>query len=200
MNHIELFILAVGLSMDAFAVAVSIGLTMAQKSYRKASIVGLYFGVFQGVMPLIGYFAARFFAEHVTAYSHWISFGLLLFLGGKMIWGSFKKGKCADRECPKEICTDRECPNEIKEASFSPRKMIPLALATSVDAMAIGVSFAFLQIGIASAVLVIGAVTFVISVIGVRIGNIFGEKFKAHAAFAGGVILILMGLRILLGA
>lgn len=199
MSYIELLILSLGLAMDAFAVAIGIGLTVSRSRWRKALLVGLYFGVFQGVMPIIGYFAATFFAQYVTAFSHWISFGLLAFLGGKMIVGSLKREKCADRTCPSTTCTDRECPNEVKEVSLAPRTMFPLAVATSVDAMAIGVSFAFLYVSIAPAVGLIGAVTFVLSVAGVWIGGIFGTKFKNKAAFAGGVILVLMGINILIG-
>ncbi|MCL2386578.1 MAG: manganese efflux pump MntP family protein [Defluviitaleaceae bacterium] len=202
MGYIELVILAVGLAMDAFAVAVSIGLTMARTSYRRALIVGLYFGVFQAGMPLAGYFAARHFAEHVNAFSHWISFGLLLFLGGKMIWGSFKKETCLDRKCPEppNRCADRVCPNQPKEITMHPRQMIPLSLATSIDAMAVGVSFAFLYVNLIPAVSLIGIITLVLSAIGVRIGNLFGEKLKNKATIIGGVILILIGINILWGA
>ncbi|MCL1843652.1 MAG: manganese efflux pump MntP family protein [Defluviitaleaceae bacterium] len=199
MNPIELFALAIGLSADAFAVAVSIGLTMARTGLKKALIVGAYFGFFQGIMPFVGYFAATHFAEHVTAYAHWISFALLLILGGKMIAGGIKKEKCADRVCPAEkSCTDRTCPNAVKEASLSPKNMIPLALATSIDAMAVGVSFAFLYVDVVPAVGMIGAVTFIVSAAGVRVGSIFGGRFKKHSMIAGGVILILIGISIVL--
>ncbi|MCL2577030.1 MAG: manganese efflux pump MntP family protein [Defluviitaleaceae bacterium] len=181
MNELELIFLALGLSMDAFAVAVGLGLTMPKANSWKAFVVGGYFGVFQGVMPVIGYFAATFFARYVTAVSHWISFALLVLLGAKMIFDSFKKS------------------DDTKATSLAPRIMIPLALATSVDAMAVGVSFAFLYVQIFLAVPVIAAVTFVISVSGVQIGGIFGAKFKNKAAFAGGVILILIGINILRG-
>ncbi|MCL2527513.1 MAG: manganese efflux pump MntP family protein [Defluviitaleaceae bacterium] len=197
MNIFELFLLAIGLSMDAFAVAVSIGLTIAKKSMKKALIVGLYFGIFQGVMPLIGYFAATRFAGHFTAYKHFIAFALLGFLGAKMIIGSFKKEKCADRVCTGIPCSDRSCPAG-QEASFGPRNMVPLAVATSIDALAIGVSFALLDTRIVPAVLLIGVVTFFVSIGGVCIGNIFGARFKKKAEFAGGLILVLMGLRILI--
>jgi putative Mn2+ efflux pump MntP len=188
MNPIEIFILSIGLSMDAFAVAIGIGLTMPQKNFsenfflknKNAIIVGFYFGFFQAVMPLVGYFAAVSFAEYVVGFGHWIGFGLLVFLGGKMIWSGFRGGENSGAE------------------SLSARKMIPLALATSVDAMAVGVSFALAQDKILSPVVVIGAVTFFVSAVGVRVGNVFGEKFKTKALFLGGIILILIGLRILL--
>jgi len=197
MNLIELFLLAVGLSMDAFAVAISSGLTMAKANIKKALIVGLYFGLFQGVMPVIGYIAATQLADHVAMYKHFIAFALLAFLGIKMIVGSLKKNTCADRVCPPEPCRDRTCPAEHKEASLGPKQMIPLAVATSIDAMAVGVSFALLYVRIIPAVSLIGIITFVLSTVGVRIGSILGAKFKTKAEFAGGVILIFMGFRIL---
>lgn len=194
MNLFELFLLSIGLSMDAFAVAVSIGLTWAKADIKKALVVGLYFGLFQGIMPLIGYLAAARFAGRITAFSHWIAFGLLIILGGKMILGSIKNKKCKDRTCPAQPCTDRLCPTHAKEASLAPKEMLPLALATSVDALAVGVSLAFLSVSIVPAVSFIGAVTFVLSAIGVCIGNIAGAKFQSKATLAGGVILVLMGV------
>jgi len=198
MSVIELFLLAVGLSMDAFAVAICLGLAMAKVSIKKALIIGLYFGAFQAGMPVIGYIVASQFAEHVIQYNHWVVFGLLTFLGAKMIWGSFKKEKCSDRECSVTPCTDRKCPSSIQEATVKPSKMIPLALATSVDAMAVGVSFAFLYVSIVPAVLLIGIITLVISMLGVKIGNVFGARFKSKAELAGGIILVAMGLWVLL--
>jgi len=198
MNFFELSILALGLSMDAFAVAVCLGLTMAKVNIRKAMIIGLYFGSFQAGMPVIGYIVAIQFAEQINQYSHWVVFGLLAFLGGKMIWGSLKKEKCSDRDCSDVPCTDRKCPNVIHEVTLKPSKMIPLALATSVDAMAVGVSFAFLQVNLVPAVSLIGVTTLALSMIGVKIGNVFGAKFKSKAEMVGGVILLLMGLWVLL--
>ena len=171
-----------GLSMDAFAVAICAGLAMSEISIKKALIVGLYFGAFQAGMPLTGYFAAALFADRISAYSHWIAFGVLCFLGGKMIVESFKKSEAPD-----------------KEYSLTPAHMLPLAIATSVDALAVGVSFAFLQVSIVPAVLLIGAVTLVISMAGVKIGKAFGAKFKSKAHLVGGIILALIGLTILLG-
>ena len=202
MGFLELALLAVGLSMDAFAVAICAGLTMTKVNIKKALVIGLYFGIFQAGMPLIGYFTANIFADRITAYSHWIAFGLLAFLGIKMIVDSFKKDGCRDRECPVDTCNDRACPGgekpNSKEQSTTPAKMLPLAIATSIDALAVGVSLAFLQVRIVPAVSLIGVTTFVISIAGVIIGNIFGVKFKSKAQFAGGIILFLIGVHILL--
>ena len=202
MSFIELFILAVGLSMDAFAAAVCLGLTMKKTALDKMLSVGLYFGVFQAVMPLIGYLVAMVFADKIIAYDHWIAFLLLCYLGGKMIVGSSKREGCSDRECPAEACSDRVCPGGVKpnskKASVRPAEMLPLALATSVDALAVGVSFAFLQVSIVPAVSFIGFTTLAISVAGVKIGNVSGTRFKSKAELVGGTILVLIGLKILL--
>ena len=181
MGFLELFLLAIGLSADAFAVAICIGLSMMKTNIKKALAVGLYFGTFQAVMPLLGYLAATLFAESFIAYSHWIAFALLVFLGLKMALDSFR----SNGDLNKEYC-------------LKPSKMLPLALATSIDALAVGVSLALLQVSIMPAVSLIGITTFVISMGGVKIGSIFGLKFKAKAQLVGGIILILMGLRILL--
>jgi len=201
MSFPELLLIAVGLSMDAFAVAVCAGLTMPKVTIKKSLIVGLYFGIFQAAMPLIGYMLATQFADKITAFDHWIAFALLSFIGGKMIMGSFKKEGCSDRECPTETCTDRECPGgerpDTKETSLKPAKMLPLALATSIDALAVGVSFAFLKVDIVPVVLSIGITTLILSMAGVKIGNVFGTRFKSKAELTGGIILVLMGLKIL---
>lgn len=181
MRFTELFLIAVGLSMDACAVGICAGLTMRKAIMKKALIIGLYFGIFQAVMPLIGYIAATRFADRIIAYDHWIAFVLLCFLGGKMISGSFKKDENPD-----------------KEISIKPVQILPLAVATSIDALAVGVSFAFLKVGIGPAVCFIGVITFLLSAVGVMAGNAFGVKLKSKAEFTGGVILILIGLKILL--
>jgi len=147
---------------------------------KKAFIVGLYFGIFQALMPVAGYFVGIWFADFVAAFSDIIAFGLLTILGLKMIWGSFKKD-----DAPKE------------ETSLGFAAMLPLAVATSVDAMAVGVSLAFLYVNIALAAVVIGVVTLVVSMIGVKVGNVFGLRFKNKAESAGGIILILIGVRML---
>jgi len=181
MNFLELLLIAIGLSMDAFAVAVCIGLTMTKATVRKALVVGMYFGLFQAIMPLIGYLIGAQFADLINAFDHWVAFALLCFIGGKMIVESRKKEECADN----------------KEASLKSAKMLPLALATSIDALAAGVSFAFLKVTVIPAVLYIGFITLALSMAGVKIGNTFGAKYKSKAEFTGGVILILMGLKIL---
>lgn len=202
MNLLELFLIAIGLSMDAFAVAVCSGLSMSRITVKKSLIIGLYFGLFQAVMPFIGYILATQFADKIIAFDHWIAFALLCFIGGKMLVGSFKKEGCPDRECPDETCADRECPGgerpNGKEASLKPANMLPLALATSIDALAVGVSFAFLRVKIVPAIFSIGVTTLILSMLGVKIGNLFGLKFKSKAEFAGGIILVLIGLKILL--
>ena len=197
MHLLELFLIAIGLSMDAFAVALCSGLTMPKATIKKALIVGLYFGLFQAAMPLLGYLLGTQFADKIAAFDHWIAFALLCFIGGNMIAESFKKEGCTDRDCPTEECTDRECPKK-KEVSLKPAVMLPLALATSIDALAVGISFAFLDVNIVPAILSIGLITLTLSILGVKIGNIFGVRFKSKAELAGGIILVLMGLKIVL--
>jgi len=181
MSWFALFIIAVGLSMDAFAVAVCQGLSMDKVKLRSMVMVGLYFGIFQAAMPLIGYLIGAQFADKIVAFDHWIAFILLGIIGGRMIKGSF------------ESCDEKQ-----DAASLQFKDMLPLALATSIDALAVGVSFAFLSIDIAPAVSFIGVTTFLLSAAGVKIGGIFGAKYKSKAELAGGIILILMGLKILL--
>lgn len=182
MNWANIFLIAVGLSMDAFAMAITVGLSIPKAGIKEALIVGLYFGLFQAAMPVVGYYAARQFADLITQYDHWVVFGLLVFIGGKMIWGSINK---------------EERPNA-QPYSLGFANMLTLALATSIDAMAVGISFAFLQTSIVPAGIVIGITTFAFSLVGVKIGCIFGTKCKTQATLAGGVILVLMGIRMLL--
>ena len=184
MGIVELFLIAVGLSMDAFAVSVCKGLAIRnmKSSLKYSVIVGLYFGVFQAVMPLIGYLLGAQFSDKITSIDHWVVFGLLCVIGGKMIWESFDKS-----------------PEEAEEGSpISVGKMLPLALATSIDALAVGVSFAFLKVDIVPAITFIGVITFTLSAVGVKIGNVFGTRFQSKAEFAGGSILVLMGVKVLL--
>lgn len=185
MGLLELFLIAVGLSMDAFAVAICKGLCMKRCTWGKGAIVGLYFGIFQGGMPLIGYFLGVQFKNMITSIDHWIAFVLLSLIGVNMV---------------KEALTDDEEEETCKADGdeLAVKEMLGLAVATSIDALAVGVTFAFLQVQIVPAVSFIGATTFLISMAGVKIGNIFGAKYKTKAEFAGGVILILMGLKILL--
>lgn len=176
----ELFVIAVGLSMDAFAVSVCKGLSVRRCTFRHMVICGLYFGIFQGMMPLIGYLLGSQFESLVTAIAPYIAFILLAFIGINMIRES--------REEDEENVSD----------DFSVRAMIPLAIATSIDALAVGVSFAFLQVNIIPAVLFIGVTTFICCVFGVKIGNLFGSRYKSSAELFGGVVLVLMGLKILM--
>lgn len=181
MTVLELFIIAVGLSMDAFAVSICKGLSVRKLRSRHAFSVSMWFGGFQALMPLIGYFVATSFADFVTNVDHWISFVLLGIIGLNMVKES--RGKDEDEG---EVCAD-----------FSFRKMLALAVATSIDALAVGVSFAFLKINIWTAVLLIGITTAAFSGAGIKIGNVFGSRYKSKAELVGGVILIAMGTRIL---
>ncbi len=180
MNLFSLFLIAVGLSMDAFAVAICKGLAMKKITIKKALIVGLWFGGFQGLMPAIGYLLGTQFEKYITNIDHWIAFVLLFIIGGNMI---------------KEALSKEE---EEASDSLAFKEMLLLALATSIDALAVGVTFAFLKVQIIPAVSFIGVITFTLSAIGVKIGNIFGSRYKSKAELAGGIILILMGCKILL--
>lgn len=180
MGLTELFILAVGLSMDAFAVSICKGLAMSKITLKKAFVVGLWFGGFQALMPALGYFLGSQFQDKITAIDHWIAFILLAIIGINMI---------------REACSD-DC--ETESASLDIRTMFLLAVATSIDALAVGITFAFLNVHIIAAVSFIGITTFIISAAGVKIGNVFGTKYKSKAELAGGIILILLGLKILL--
>ena len=181
MSLAELFVIALGLSMDAFAVAICKGLSMQRMSWKNAALAGLYFGGFQAGMPLIGYFLGTSFRDAITSIDHWIAFVLLGLIGANMV---------------KEALAKEE--EEEKKDSFDVKTMVPLAVATSIDALAIGVTFAFLNVDIVPAVSFIGVTTFVFGIAGVKIGNVFGLRFKAKAELAGGIILILMGCKILL--
>lgn len=180
MSLLELFIIAVGLSMDAFAVSVCKGLSLKRMSWKKALVVGLYFGGFQAGMPLLGYFLGAQFESRITAFDHWIAFILLGLIGVNMI---------------RESLSGEE---EKTDDSVGVRAMVPLAVATSIDALAVGVTFAFLQVQIVPAVSFIGVITLLLSAAGVKIGNVFGARFKSRAELAGGVILVLMGVKILI--
>lgn len=176
----ELFVIAVGLSMDAFAVSICKGLSVRRCTLKHMMICGLYFGVFQGAMPLIGYILGSQFESLVSTIAPYIAFALLAFIGFNMIRES--------REDEAESCSD----------DFSVSAMVPLAIATSIDALAVGVSFAFLQVNIIPAVCFIAVTTFVCCLFGVKIGSIFGSKYKSKAELFGGAVLIAMGLKILL--
>lgn len=184
MGFIELFLIGVGLSMDAFAVSVCKGLNMRGKvNYKQGAVIAFFFGAFQAIMPLIGYLLGTGFEKYITSIDHWIAFILLGFIGGKMAIESFKKD---DDEKPEG--SDKL---DIKE-------LFMLAVATSIDALAVGITFAFLQVNIWSAIGIIGTTTFILSLVGVVIGNKFGSRYKSKAELAGGIILILIGVKILL--
>ena len=180
MSLITLFITAVGLSMDAFAVSICKGLAMKKLSWKKAIIIGLWFGGFQALMPVIGYLLGARFESYVNFIDHWIAFVLLSLIGASMI---------------KEALSAAE---ESVNDSVDAKTMFLLAIATSIDALAVGVTYAFLQVQIVPAVTFIGVITLILSIVGVKIGNVFGTKYKAKAEITGGVILILMGIKILL--
>lgn len=180
MGLFELLVLSLGLSMDAFAVAICKGLAFKEFSFRKSVAVGLWFGCFQALMPLIGYALGVQFKERIMAFDHWIAFFLLAFIGINMIRESRSRN------------------SEESDGSLCFKDMLVLASATSIDALAVGVTFAFLDVNVFVAVLCIGMVTFLLSTFGVRIGNVFGARYKSKAEMAGGVILVLLGAKILL--
>ena len=179
MDLLTLLTLAVGLAMDAFAVSICKGLAMREKVLKKGVIVGLWFGGFQALMPTIGFFLGTQFKDQITSIDHWIAFVLLGLIGINMV---------------KEALSNDE---EQADDSIAVKEMFMLAVATSIDALAVGITFAFLNVHIVSAASIIGVCTFLISFAGVKIGNIFGTKYKSKAELAGGIILILLGFKIL---
>lgn len=181
---IELFFMGVGLAMDAFAVSVCKGLAMKKLNKKQAVIIGLFFGGFQALMPFIGWVLGKQFESYITSIDHWIAFILLGFIGGKMIVEAVKAKE-------EEVVEKTDAPLDLKE-------MFLLSIATSIDALAVGITFAFLGTPIVEAITIIGITTFFISVIGVFVGNFFGSRYKNKAEFVGGLILVLIGLKILL--
>lgn len=181
---VELLLIGVGLAMDAFAVSICKGLAMRKVNKKQVVIIGLFFGGFQALMPLIGWSLGSQFESYITNIDHWIAFILLAFIGGKMLLEAVKPEEDVEIE-------QMDPPLDIKE-------MFLLAVATSIDALAVGITFAFLDYPIVEAISIIGITTFIISVGGVYVGNFFGNKYKNKAEFAGGLILVLIGLRILL--
>ena len=180
MTILEILLIAIGLAMDAFAVSICKGLSMKKMNWKKALIVGAYFGIFQALMPIMGYFLGSTFEDLVTHIDHWIAFVLLVAIGGNMLKEAFANNS--------ENCNDNV---DFKTMSI-------LAIATSIDALAIGITFAFLQVNIWTSAIIIGIVTFAISIIGVKIGNKFGDRYERRAEIVGGFILIFMGIKILL--
>lgn len=186
MGFWELFILAIGLAMDAFAVSICKGLSMKKASVRGMACCGLWFGGFQALMPLIGFLLGSLFREAIEAVDHWVAFALLALIGANMLSEAFSK---------KDEC---ECCSE-KNADFSFKTMLVMAIATSIDALAIGISLAMAgNVNIWLAIALIGVITCILSAGGVKIGSIFGDKFEKKAQIAGGVILVLLGVKILL--
>lgn len=189
MGLIELLLLAVGLSMDAFAVSVCKGLAMPKISFKSCAVCGVWFGGFQALMPLLGYLLGSRFESYINAIAPWVAFILLALIGGNMLREALSKSE------------------ETVEAGLDPKTMFLMAVATSIDALAVGITFALVPVRIVSsgafvntliAVVIIGLTTFAISCAGVKVGNVFGTKYKAKAEFAGGAILILLGVKILL--
>lgn len=180
MSFVEILLIGIGLSMDAFSVSICKGLTTKSFSWKMALTCGLWFGFFQALMPVIGYYLGAQFQQHIEAYDHWIAFGLLFLIGTNMI---------------REALFGKD---EAETSSLDFKTMLLLAIATSIDALAVGVSFACIQVRLWSSVLIIGLTTFLFSVMGVRIGNVFGSRFEKSAGVIGGIILILIGLKILL--
>ena len=183
MTLTELLLISVGLAMDAFSVSVCKGLSMKKLNLKGGIITALFFGVFQGIMPMIGYFLGSRFADFISSFSHWVSFGLLAFIGGKMIYEAIKGDD--DEESGKEYSLD------IKE-------LFLLAIATSIDALAVGIVFAAEKTNLLFSVTMIGVITFALSLAGIFIGHRFGSKYEKKAEIAGGIILILIGLKLLL--
>ncbi len=180
MGALEILLISIGLAMDAFAVSVCKGLAMKKMSWKNAIIIGIYFGTFQALMPVLGYFLGATFENLVTKIDHWVAFGLLNLIGVNMLKEAFSKE------------------TEENNDDIGVKTMMILAIATSIDALAIGITFAFLRVNLPVAVTMIGVITFILSVIGVKIGNKFGDKYERKAEVVGGLILILMGVKILL--
>ncbi len=185
MSFVDIFLIGIGLSMDAFAVAVCKGLCMKRINYKHTMVIALFFGGFQALMPLTGYFLGTFFESYITAVDHWIAFALLMYIGGKMLYDTLR----SDED---EIV----CP---VISRLNIKELFLLAIATSIDALAVGITFSFYKnTNIFLNISIIGATTFVIAAAGVAIGNKFGTRFKKKAEIAGGVILVLIGIKILL--
>lgn len=180
MGILEIVLLGIGLAMDAFAVSICKGLSMKKMNWKNAMIIAFYFGVFQAIMPAIGYFLGTTFESFVTTIDHWLAFILLSIIGGNMIKESF----------------DNE--EEKKNDRVDFKTMIVLALATSIDALAVGITFAFFDVNLILAISIIGVITFFVSLLGVKVGNRFGDKYQNKAELMGGIILVLLGIKILL--
>ena len=184
MGIVELALIGVGLSMDAFAVSICKGLGMKRLRMDQALVIALFFGGFQALMPLLGWFLGSGFQSFIEPVDHWIAFALLAFIGAKMLWDAFHD--------------DEEESNSVEDARLDLKELVMLAIATSIDALAVGISFAFLQVDIVPAVALIGIITFALSFVGVAVGHAFGSRFEKPATIIGGIVLIAIGLKILL--
>lgn len=185
MGFVELFLIAVGLSMDAFAVSVCKGLCMKRLNVGQAAVIALFFGGFQALMPLVGWVLGTQFERFITPVDHWIAFGLLALIGSKMLWDAFHEDGEEGMACP-------------ADGKLDMRELTMLAIATSIDALAVGITFAFLRVDIVMSVGLIGLTTFVLSLFGVAVGHRFGARYERPATIVGGIVLILIGLKILL--
>lgn len=183
MGFLELFLIGIGLSADAFSVAVCKGLNMRKLNLKHAYIIAVFFGGFQAIMPLIGYLLGTSFSSYIESFDHWVAFVLLVFIGGKMAM---------------EALRDKEDDGEEKTDVLKIGELTIMSIATSIDALAVGITFAFLKVNILLSVLLIGVTTFALSLAGVLIGNKFGARYKNKAELAGGIILVLIGVKILL--
>lgn len=195
MGFVELLLIGVGLSMDAFAVSVCKGLGMRAINYRHALIIALFFGGFQALMPLLGWALGSQFASFVAPVDHWIAFALLAFIGGKMLWDVFHEGGQEGDQSAQCACDGQGAATGER---LDLRELVMLAVATSIDALAVGITFAFLEINIWLAIATIGVTTFVLSFAGVAIGNRFGARYERGATIVGGAVLIAIGVKILL--
>lgn len=185
MGFIEFFLTGIGLSMDAFAVAICKGLGMREVNYKQMLLIALFFGGFQALMPLLGWLLGRQFEQYITSVDHWIAFALLVLIGANMLREARKGDDTTDAET-------------VYDAPLPLGQLLLMAIATSIDALAVGISFAFLGVNILLAIAIIGTTTFLISAAGVFIGNRFGNRYEKRATIAGGIILILLGVKILL--
>ena len=194
MEFVDLLLIGVGLSMDAFAGAICKGLCMPRLNVKQAVVIALFFGGFQALMPAIGWALGTQFASFVTSFSHWIAFILLAFIGGKMLWDVFHE----DKEDAADNAAASASAGEKAGLQLDIKQLFLLAIATSIDALAVGISFAFLQVDIVPSVSIIGVTTFVISFAGVAVGHVFGSRYERPAQIVGGIVLIGIGLKILL--
>ncbi|CDC72899.1 MULTISPECIES: manganese efflux pump MntP family protein [environmental samples] len=186
MGLLELLLVGIGLSMDAFAVSICQGLCMPKLNWRHAAVIALFFGGFQALMPLAGWFLGSRFAGYIQNFDHWVAFVLLVIIGGNMLREAFG---------PEDDEDEAAC---AVDAKLDLKQLFLMAVATSIDALAVGVTFAFLEVKIVPAISIIGTTTFCLSLVGVAVGNFFGTRYKKRAEAAGGIILILLGIKILL--